>query len=164
MLARLRPRHLGPAAAVTTLAAVLAIGGTARGQVVPTPDASFQLEPVDECVVGSCSPRVIYGIGFFTPGGFRVEVDWDVPGGQEEAFAPDAAVTCGDSNDPAATPDGECVLQGPAYETAGSKNVGLRVTGADGMPSSASSELEVATQPSPQPLPRIPTRPRGRSP
>jgi hypothetical protein len=157
---RILSRRVVLAAALAALLAALAGAAAAHGQeVLPTPPADFALEPTDECVLGSCAPTVTWESPYFVPGGFRVEVDWDVPGGAQEAFAPDAASTCGDS----VAVDPECVLQGPPYPTTGVKTVALRVTGPDGIAQYASSYLEVVPQPSVEPVTRTPPRSKTRS-
>jgi len=148
------------AAIAVLLAALAASAGTVHAQALPaTPPVNFSLEPSDECVLGSCAPTVLWETPFFVPGGFHVEVDWDVPGGAQGAFGPDAAATCGD----AATGDPECVLAGPVYPTTGVKTVGVRVTGPDGISQYASSYLEVITAQAFEPVTRTPPRTKRRT-
>src|SRR4051794_30219040 len=157
---RRRGRSAVVAAAVSLVAAG-ALAGAAHAQLEPSVDASFDLEPQDECIVGQCSPTVIYGAPLYVPGGLRVEVDWDVPGPLETTFAADAAITCGDSSTLGPAPAMDCVLQGPAYGSPGTKTVGLRVTGPDGVPAYSSQPLEVLAQSAADPRldPRL--KPRG---
>ena len=135
----MRGRGAAIALAVAAVSAAAWTSGAAA-QDLPT-DASFELVAADHCVVLECSPTVQYSPEY-VPGGYRVEVDWDLADDPLEVFAADELLDCGDS-EPDAPGAQPCVLEGDPYATPGAKTISLRVTGPDGLPAYAAQVLWV---------------------
>jgi Ca2+-binding RTX toxin-like protein len=115
----------------TALAGVVAAGLIAAGAAQATPSADFDLNPLDECVVGTCVAQLTYDASLLTAA-VTVEVDWDTRD-SAGGFTPDTSFACQPPppEDPySAAP---CTSRSPAYRKAGQVTVAIRVTdSADG--------------------------------
>jgi hypothetical protein len=115
----------------TAFAAIVVAGLIAVGAAQATPGTDFEVDPLNECVAGTCVAQLSYDASLLTAP-VTVEVDWDTRD-SAGGFSPDTSFACQPPapTDPyAATP---CTARSPVYRKAGQAPVAIRVTdSADG--------------------------------
>ena len=109
--------------------ALLAAALLAPASALAAPSAAFELSVPDPCVAGDCSATVSYD-GNLLSGPVHVDVDWGA------GF--EATKLC--------VPGLTCVLRGPVYESAGEREVAVRVTDLLGESATSSQPLKVSAR------------------
>jgi hypothetical protein len=146
-------RKLSHVASTRVVAAIAAMGSAliVAASAQATAGTAFGLNGPPTCYVG-CAVQLVYDGNQMTGPGV-LEVNWDHQAGA--TFAASAAQPCAPTVPPGAP--APCILYSPAYTTAGTHTVMIRVTDADTTQAIGSAQLSVVAPPTlPAPIPYTP--------